>query len=483
MTRIPGKSGAWHPGGAELFEYVTEGASSKNLHVERHLLGGCARCQELLSYIEEMEDGRRAYLDFDARFEGLPREGASPEEREAFYAPLRGGERPLEKPLERPLERLSRLSSEARELAESLLAALSKSADAARRAIAGMENDPARGLAYAYACQMAIQEVPKDPARSLVLSEMLAEAAHGLPYATRKGRLQPVSCEQIQGEAGLLAAHALTWLDRPKEAREAAALSRAFFTQAGEDSFGMALCDYYEGSAATFSGELDEAMALLKKALVGFTAYAQGSWSARADAALGVVLSRKGRERHALWHYERALAGLGLEEDAAPYAATLFNGAFSLVRLSRFSEAKARYARALLLVRRHSLTHMLYPIRHGLATVELRKGNHERALSLFAALARDAKAAGLEERYLTAELHVAECLGRVGREGEMRERIDALRSLAGPPAASDSLLDLFSQLDAGELTAGHVAHVAAYVEEVARGAVAPYRPLRLLAQG
>ena len=476
MTRIPsGERGPWHPGGAELFEYVTEGVSSKNLHVERHLLAGCARCEELLACMQVMEDGRRAYLDFDARFQGLLGEGASPEQREAFYAPLRGGDRPL--------ERLARLSFDGMELAERIVTALSESTEAARRAIAGMENDLARGLAYVYACQMAIQGVPKDPARSLSLSELLAQAAQGLPYARRKGRRQPVSCEQLHGETGLLAAHALTWLDRPKEAREAATLSRASFAQAGEDSFALALCDYYEGSAATFSGELGEAMALLKRALMGFTAYAQGNWSARADAALGVVLSRKGRERHALWHYERALSGLSLEEDAAPHAATLFNSAFSLVRLGRLSEAKTRYARALLLVRRHSLSHMLYPIRHGLATVELRKGNHERALSLFEALAHDARAAGLNERYLTAELHVAECLGRVGREGEMRERIDALRTLAGPSAASGSLLDLFSQLDAGELTAGHVAHVAAYVEEVARGAVATYRPLRLLAQG
>jgi hypothetical protein len=79
VTRIPsGERGPWHPEGAELFEYVTEGVSSKNLHVERHLLAGCARCEELLACMQVMEDGRRAYLDFDARFQGLLGEGASP---------------------------------------------------------------------------------------------------------------------------------------------------------------------------------------------------------------------------------------------------------------------------------------------------------------------------------------------------------------------------------------------------------------------
>jgi tetratricopeptide (TPR) repeat protein len=160
----------------------------------------------------------------------------------------------------------------------------------------------------------------------------------------------------------------------------------------------------------------------------------------------------------------------------------LINRGTALSRLSRFDEARAAYARALGLVRKHAFSAQLHIVRNGLAELDFRRGQYQRALNAFSVLARDAEKAGYDVDVVFARLYVAECLGRLGFVERMADEVTSLRQdkKAHPFAASPAMEELFSCLDQGALDADLVGHVRRYLEDTENGIQRPYRRLRLV---
>ncbi len=151
------------------------------------------------------------------------------------------------------------------------------------------------------------------------------------------------------------------------------------------------------------------------------------------------------------------------------------------MRLERFDAARASFARALGLARKLDARAVVQNIRNGLAELDFRRGQYDRALRAFAELTREAAAAGWDMEALFARLYVAECLGRLGHEEDMVEEIVAVRieRRANRFAPSPAMEELFECLDLGMLDADLVAHVRSYLQDEANGVQRAYRPLRL----
>ncbi|MFI5198123.1 MAG: hypothetical protein ACHQJD_05850 [Thermoanaerobaculia bacterium] len=469
-------SASAHPEQWELFELVTEGTTELSAHVRAHVEAGCKSCGKHLDDIRALAKAREAKEEFDVYFTELPRDDAPTEEREEFL--LRFKRRG------RPFDRLGRLAFDGRQVANHVVkAAAEKGLERTKELLGRLEADPCRGYAYLYACQLAMPKASNDPAMYVEFARAVADATRSLPYLKDKGPAQPICREQVLGEAGLLESNALNFLGKPSEARTAAQKARIGFLEAGEDSFALALADYFEGSAASFESDAKDAWKLLRRAHSEFLLYGQENWQGRAEAAIGVLLSNRGRAIPALGFFESALRNLHPERDEAAYASTLVNRGYALVRLSRFDAAKATYARALRMARRLGMKVSPLTIRYGLASIELLKGNTLRALNAFTRLSADAE--GIAQRVLTADLRVAECLGRLGREAEMLERIEQLRASADIASVESdpALRELFASVDDRSVNHELLAHVARFAEARDRGARMTYKPFRLVAAG
>jgi tetratricopeptide (TPR) repeat protein len=469
-----------HPEQWELFELVTEGTTELSAHVKAHVEAGCSSCGKHLDDIRALAKARDAKDEFDAFFTELPRDDAPAEEREEFL--LRFQKRG------RPADRLGRLAYDGRQVANHIVAAaVERGLEKAKERLRKLEGDPCRGYAYVYACQLAMPKAASDPAMYVDFARAVSGATRSLPYLEDKGPAQPVCREQVLGEAGLLESNALNYLGRPAEARTAAQNARISFVRGGEDSFALALADYFEGSAASFDSDSKDAWKLLRRAHSEFLLYGQENWQGRAEAAIGALLSNRGRALPALSFFESALHNLHPEKDGAAYASTLINRGYALVRLSRFDAAKANYAKALMMARRLDMKVYLFSIRYGLAAIELQKGRALRALNAFQRLASDAASTGSTDHVLSAELRIAECFGRIGREEEMVERVEKLRALDMEAARSlefdPALRELFASVDDRSVSHELLAHVARFAEARDRGARVAYRPFRLVASG
>jgi tetratricopeptide (TPR) repeat protein len=468
--------GPSHPEHWELYELLTEGTTERNAHVKAHVAAGCPSCGERVDDLRTLSRAREMKAEFDAVFEDLPADDAPARERERFLASFKKKGRPAGRP--------GLLAHDGRELAAGIVkAAAEEGIEQANELLAKIESDPSRGYAYLYACQLAMPKVSSDPALYAELSRSIAEAARSLPYLEDKGPAQPVCREQALAESALLESNALNFLGQPAEARAAARTARGWFLEAGEDSFALALADYFEGSAATFTADFAGAWKLLRAALAEFQLYGQENWQGRAEAALGTLLQNRDSPVPALSFLDRALQNLHPSEDGAAYAATLINRGYALVRLSRFDAAKASYAKALIIARRLNMAVSLLIIRYGLASIELQKGNVTRALETFERLAADAD--GNAQRVLSANLRVAECLGRAGRDAEMLERLEELRTSADMASVESdpALRELFAYVDGRSVSSDLLAHVARFTEARERGVRAAYKPFRLLASG
>jgi tetratricopeptide (TPR) repeat protein len=328
-------------------------------------------------------------------------------------------------------------------------------------------------------------KVSSDPAMYVELAKAIAAASKSLPFLKDKGPAQPVCREQVMGEAQLLESNALNYLGKCAEARSVAQTARVSFVEAGEDSFALALADYFEGSAASFEGDWTGGWRLLRKALAEFQLYGQENWAGRTEAALGTLLGNRDRNQSALHFFDSALQNLHPTLDEVTYGVVLSNRAFSLMLLGRLDAAKATYAKALTFARRRDSKIGLLTIRYGLASIELKKGQVFRALHSFERIAGDAKAEGFPQRELSAELRAAECIGRLGKPEEMLTRVRALRRMAdGVSLECDPpLLELFAKADAADLSSELVAHVVEYLEARDRGVQKGYKPFRLVVNG
>jgi tetratricopeptide (TPR) repeat protein len=467
-----------HPEQWELFELVTEGTTELSAHVKAHVEAGCRSCGKHLDDIRALAKARDAKEEFDAYFTELPRDDAPAEEREEFL--LRFKRR------SRPFDRLGRLAYDGRQVANHIVKALAeKGLERTKELLGRLEADPCRGYAHLYACQLAGPKVSSDPAMYVDFARAVSDATRSLPYLKDRGPAQPICREQVLGEAGLLESNALNFLGKPAEARTAAQKARVSFMEAGEDSFALALADYFEGSAASFASDWKDGWKLLRSAHSEFQLYGQENWQGRAEAAIGALLSIRGRAIPALGFFESALRNLHPERDGAAYTSTLINRGYALVRLSRFDAAKANYAKALLMARRLHMNVSLFIIRYGLAAIELEKGRFLRALDAFQRLASDAASTGFNDHVLSAELRIAECFGRMGREEEMVERVEKLRATEATRSLEfdPALRELFASVDERSVSYELLAHVARFAEAHDRGARVTYEPFRLVANG
>src|ERR1017187_92152 len=469
-------SASSHPEQWELFELVTEGTTELTAHVKAHVETGCRSCGKHLDDIRALSKARETKEEFDAFFEELPEDDAPAGEREEFLLRF--------KKKSRPADRLGRLAHDGRQLANDIVkAAAEEGLERAKELPLMLEADPCRGYAYLYACQLAMPKVASDPAMYVAFARAVSEATRSLPYLNDKGPAQPVCREQVLGEAGLLESSALNVLGKPGEARVAAQKARVSFVEAGEDSFALALADYFEGSAASFESDSKAAWKLLRSAHSEFQLYGQENWQGRAEAAIGTLLQNRGNLTSALGFFDSALRSLHPEKDGAAYASTLINRGYALVRLLRFDAAKSTYAKALMIARRQDMKVSLLIIRYGLASVDLLKGNTVRALAAFERLSADAD--GIAQRVLSADLRVAECIGRLGRQAEMLERVERLRASSDLASVEHdpALRELFASVDDRSVSYELLAHVARFAEARDRGVRVAYKPLRLVANG
>ena len=463
---------ASHPSEADLLN-LAAGRKAEGLEeCRRHLESGCRLCDVRLSELAELLESVREEEAFNAILESndLP------------AVPEFGGQRlEFRKPAPQ-LEEIYRLAQSAEPLAEELIAAARESDENLDGALRALYGNPARGFALLYACQKGTALVVQDPLRARELARAVFEEAKSLMDANTEARLAtPAPRESVQAEAKLLESQAQNQLGYAMEARVAAAEAREFFRASGDMGFGLALADYYEGSAASFAKDYVAGERLLKKALKVFAEFGQDSLMGRAEAALGTLYYQRGDEVRALPYLDHAIEILDPVEDARPLTASLNNRAQALARLSRFDEARASYAKALTLARKLESRAHLHTIRTGLAELDFRRGRFARALDAYMELVRDATEAGWENEVVFDRLYVSECYGRLGRLSEMADTIVSLRAnrKANPFAPSPAMEELFACLDEGMLDADLVAHVRSYLEDEANGVQREYRPLRL----
>lgn len=462
----------------QLFELITEGSTELNAHVKQHVESGCATCNGRLSDIQTIERARVMKDEFDAFFDELPSDDAPADEREKFLSQF--------KRTSRPADRLGRLSFDGKQIAAEIVKlAGEQGIEAAKARIQAIEADPSRGYALLYAAQLAMPKVPSNPSVFVDFARLLSLSSKCLPFLKDKGPAQPVCREQAQGEAKLLESSALNFAGLPAEAVEAARDARVAFVSAGEDNFALALTDFFEGSAATFAGDCRSGWRLLKNAQAEFELYGQENWQGRAGAALGLVLTRRGRHGAAIHFFDEALRTLHPEQDSAAYSSILVNRGYSLLKVGRLDAAKATYAKALMFARRLGMNAHIFMVRVGLATIDVQMGSTWKALNTFERIAEDAEKAGFEEFVLGARLRAAECACRLGRHDEVADHIQKVRTSVYACSLSNDLAfqELFQVAEEGAPGSDLIAHIADYFEGKRRGVETAYRPFRLVVNG
>jgi tetratricopeptide (TPR) repeat protein len=461
-----------HPTEAELLEHVAGRSEfSDPDRTRRHLEAGCADCERQVSWLRTLGDVLADETAYETFFDGLAPTGASATELALALSRFR-----TQDDIARA-SRLSALSGKARSLADDLLRWIEQGIDSFRGGLAKLDRGPAASLALLYTCQEAARLVPRLPQRLLEVAALVVEAARSWPSETEGSEPSIVTRERLEAEAHLLAAQALTIIGENREARERVHSARSLLDRPEDDAgFSLALCDYFEGTAASFQGDFGTAEGLLWAARFGFEEYGQTAWVGRAEAAIATCRSQQGDRQGALPLFERALEKLDPEESPQPYVAVLVNRAACLAHLERAGEARRSYAKALGLSLKLGLAHTTHAIRIGLAEIETRAGHYGRALESWVRLAEAAREQGFTEDALIADLYVAECLGWLGREADMRAAV--LRIREGTPGPSAALEDLFSCLDRGDLDAGAVAHVRDYLAGPFEAEIIPYRPYR-----
>lgn len=469
---MPRLVSASHPSEADLLN-LAAGREAEGLDAcRKHLSEGCRLCDVRLRELGELVEAVREEEAFDEILEG----------KDLPAIPEFGGKTVSFHPRVPKLDEIYRCAAAAEGLAEEIVAAARAGDAPLDETLRALYGNPSRGFALLYSCQKGSPLVTQDPLRALELSRRVFDDALSLMDANLDTRLAtPAPREIVQAEAKLLESQAQNMLGYAMEARVAATEARENFRAAGDLGFGLALADYYEGSAASFAKDYVAGERLLKKALKVFAEFGQDSLLGRAEAALGTLFLQRGDETRALPYLDHAIEVLDPVEEMRPLTMALNNRGIALSRIGRFDEAKSSFAKALSLARRLDSSAHLLTIRSGLAQIDILRGQYERALKAYTAIADDERAAGWTVPAFISDLYIAECLGRLRREEKMAEVILSLRSerKEHPFAASPALDELFACLDQGAIDADLVAHVRSYLEDEANGAQREYRPLRL----
>ncbi len=207
-----------------------------------------------------------------------------------------------------PLEEIYRLSVDAERPAELVLKAARSGPDELAAAMRALDGKPYRGFALLYAAQKGTPLVGVDPRRALALAQAIDAEAESLAEVNRESRAStPAPRQAVQAEARLLESQALVMMGEALAGRAAAAAARPLFTEAGDLGFGAALCDYYEGEAATFARDYTAAEGLIRNALKTFEEFGQDHFLARSEAAIGTILATRGDDAEALTYFDRAV--------------------------------------------------------------------------------------------------------------------------------------------------------------------------------
>lgn len=381
------------------------------------------------------------------------------------------------------VEDIYRLSQAAEKPAEFILQAARTGADELAAALRSLDGRPYRGFALLYAAQKADKLVAEDPNKALALAKLLFDEAASLAPANPQERIStPAPRQAVQAEAALLESQALLQKGEAKGAREAVKPAREFFRESGDLGFGAALCDYYEGAAVGFERDYAAAERLLRRALAIFAEFGQDHLVGRSGAALGSMLLQKGDFVRALPHFDRALEVLDPAVEPQRVTMALNNKATTLMRVERFDDARATFAKALNLARRHGLASHAYFVRSGLGELDFRRGEYRRALRTFGEIVREASPLASRAEIMFSRLYAAECQARLGSYGPMAIEIEALRRerQEHPFAPSPALGELFMTLDQGTIDADLIAHVREYLQDEENGVKRSYRPLRLV---
>jgi tetratricopeptide (TPR) repeat protein len=382
-----------------------------------------------------------------------------------------------------PLEEIYQLSLDAEKPAELILKSARAGPDELAAAMRALDGKPWRGFALLYAAQKGGPLVAADPRKALALAKAIQAEASSLLAANRDARATtPAPRQAVQAEACILESQALVMMGETSSAREAVTAARPLFAEAGDLGFGAALCDYFEGEAATFGRDYAAAEELIRSALRTFEEFGQEHFLARSEAAIGTILENRGDYADALAYFDRAIAHFDPQKDARALTASLNNRGNSLARLARFDEARAAYARAMNIALRNNSAAQLRHIRSGLAELDFLRGQYARALRAFREIAAESAANGSPIDILFARLYVAECLGRTGQFSAMEAEIEALRHERKQTVFSPSpaLGELFVCLDQGTIDADLVAHVREYLQDEENGVERTYEPLRLV---
>jgi len=468
---------AEHPSETDLLNLATGREPGVAMVAAReHVNEGCRVCARRLNDLGHLVEAVKEEHAFDALLESevlpeLPRQAM-------------GRKLPFVRANARvSVEDIYRLSQAAEKPAEFILQAARAGADELAAAMRSLDGQPYRGFALLYAAQKADKLVAEDPNKALALAQLLSEEAVTLPLSNPNERIStPAPRQAVQAEAALLESQALLQKGEAGSAREAIRPARDLFRESGDLGFAAALCDYYEGAAVAFEKDYAAAERLLKRALAVFTEFGQNHLIGRAEAALGSMLTQRGDFARALPHFDRALETL--EGDAEPQrvSMTLNNKATTLMRADRFDEARATFAKALNLARRHGFASHVYFVRTGLAELDFRRGEYRRALRAFADIVSEASPLASQSEIMFSRLYVAECQARLGSYGPMAAVIEALRRerRANPFAPSPALGELFVCLDQGTIDADLIAHVREYLQDEESGVKRAYRPLRLV---
>ena len=269
-------------------------------------------------------------------------------------------------------------------------------------------------------------------------------------------------------------------------ARDAIRPARDLFRESGDLGFGAALCDYYEGAAASF--ERDYAR--------GRTASQARSRGIRGVRPGSPHRARRGRARDACFvqkgDFERALCRTStgrstvLDAAAEPQRMTMaLNNRATTLHAARTLRRGARDVREGPEPRTPTRTtpRTLFFIRTGLAELDFRRGEYRRALRAFAEIVREASPLASKSEILFSRLYVAECHGAHrqlrtdgrGNRGASPGASGDIRSLRRPLSASSSC-----RLDQGTIDADLIAHVREYLQDEENGVKRAYRPLRLV---
>lgn len=463
---------AEHPSETDLLNLAAgREPGEATVAARKHVDGGCRLCKRRLDDLAHLVAAVKEEHAFDAILESeavpdLPRQAMG---RTLTFVKARV-----------PVEAVYRLAQAAERPAELILQAARAGPDELAAAMRSLDGQPHRGFALLYAAQKALSLVPEDPVRARLVADILFAEAATLGAANQHSRVStPAPRQAVQAEATLLKAYALLQSSEPFLAREAVAPARELFRESGDLGFGAALCDYYEGQAASSSRDYASAERFLKRALAVFSEFGQDHLRARAEVALGTLLLQRGQNVRALQYFERAAGCFDPEQDAQFLVPTLNNRAQCLMRLEKFDEARAALAKSLNLCRRFGFRSHLLFVRNGLAELDVHRGQYQRALRAFSEIVKEVTSP-IDVAF--ARLYIAECHARLGSYGPMAAEIEALRRerQANPFGPSPALGELFVCLDQGMLDADLIAHVREYLQDEENGLRRSYRPLRLV---